>query len=84
MSSTPDIVFTSYGLANTIVRYTIHLVDYRSDYKGIMLETSTLTDNYIEKERRRLYYNIDQEAIRVALAERVATILTISSLDTTD
>jgi hypothetical protein len=84
MSSTPDIVFASHGLANTVVRYTIHIVDYGSDYKGIMLETSILLDNHMEKERRRLYYNVDWEAIRVALAGRVATILTISPLDTID
>jgi hypothetical protein len=42
-----------------VVRYAIHLVDHRSDYKGIILETSTLTDNHMEKERRRLYYDAD-------------------------
>jgi hypothetical protein len=76
MSSTPDTVFASHGLANTVVRYTIHLVDHRSDHKGIVLETSTLMDNHMEKERRRLYYDADWEAIRAALAERVATTLT--------
>jgi hypothetical protein len=38
----------------------------------------------MEKERRRLYYDADWKAIRAALTERVATTLTVSSLDTTD
>jgi hypothetical protein len=59
MSSTPDIVFASHGLANTVVCCAIHTVDYGSDHKGIMLETSILLDNHIEKERRRLYYDVD-------------------------
>jgi hypothetical protein len=59
MSSTPDTVFASHGLANTVVCYAIHIVDHSSDHKGIMLETSIPLDNHIEKERRRLYYDAD-------------------------
>jgi hypothetical protein len=65
MSSTLDVVFASYGLANNMVCYIIYIVDYSSDYKGIVLETSILLDNYKEKEKKRLYYNTDWEAIRV-------------------
>jgi hypothetical protein len=59
MSSTPDIVFASYGLANAVVCCTIHTVDHSSDHKGIVLETSIPLDNHMEKERRRLYYDAD-------------------------
>jgi hypothetical protein len=77
-------VFASHGLANAVVCCAIHTVDHGSDHKGIVLETSILLDNHIEKERRRLYYDADWEAIRAALAGRVATTLTVSPLDTTD
>jgi hypothetical protein len=59
MSSTLDIVFASYRLANTMVCYNIYIVDHSSDYKAIILETSICLDNYKEKEKKRLYYNTD-------------------------
>jgi hypothetical protein len=65
MNSTPDTVFTSHGLANAVVRCDIHAVDHGSDHKAIVLETSTQLDNYEERERKRLYYDADWEAIRV-------------------
>jgi hypothetical protein len=82
MSSTLDIVFTSYGLANNMVYCVIHTVDYGSDHKGIVLETSILLDNYKEKEKKRLYYNTDWEAIRAAFKQNLATRYTWTSLDT--
>jgi hypothetical protein len=59
ISSTLDIVFASYGLANTMVCYNIHTVDHGSDHKAIILETSICLDNYKEKEKKRLYYDTD-------------------------
>jgi hypothetical protein len=59
MNSTPDTVFASYGLANAVVRYDIHTVDHGSDHKAIVLETSTLLDNYEERERKTLYFEAD-------------------------
>jgi hypothetical protein len=59
MSSTPDTVFASHSLANAVIRYAIHTVDHGSDHKGIVLETSILLDNHMERERRRLYYDAD-------------------------
>jgi hypothetical protein len=82
MSSTLDIVFTSYGLANDMVYCVIHTVDHGSDHKGIVLETSILLDNYKEKEKKRLYYNTDWEAIRAAFKQNLATRYTWTSLDT--
>ena len=67
MSSTPDTMFASHGLANAIVCCNIHTVDHGSDHKAIVLETSTLLDNYEERERKRLYFEADWEAVRVAL-----------------
>jgi hypothetical protein len=52
-------MFTSYRLVNAIVCYNIYIVDYSSNYKVIMLETSTLLDNYKERERKRLYFKAD-------------------------
>jgi hypothetical protein len=52
-------VFASYNLANTVVYCKIHPVDYSSDYKAIVLETSTLLDNYKEREKKRLYSEVD-------------------------
>jgi hypothetical protein len=73
MNSTPDTVFASYGLANAVVRYDIHAVDHSSNHKAIVLETSTQLDNYEERERKRLYYNADWEAIRVTFKQHLAT-----------
>ena len=83
MSSTPDTMFTSYGLANAMVCCNIHTVDHGSDHKAIVLETSTLLDNYEERERKRLYFEADWEAGRVALKDSLATTYTWTSLDTT-
>jgi acyl-ACP thioesterase len=82
MSSTLDIVFASYRLAYIIVRYDIHIVDYSSDYKGIMMETSILLDRCKEKEKKRLYYHTDWEAIRATSKHHLATRYTWTSLDT--
>jgi hypothetical protein len=82
MSSTLDTVFASYGLANDMVCYVIHTVDHGSDHKGIVLETSILLDNYKEKEKKRLYYNADWEAIRATFKQNLATRYTWTSLDT--
>ena len=81
LCSTPDTVFASLGLASTVIRCDTYIVDYGSDHKGIVLETSTLLDNYRERETRRLYYNANWEAIRAALAEKTATSYTGSPLD---
>jgi hypothetical protein len=59
ISSTPDTVFASHNLANAVVCCKIHTVDYSSDYKGIVLETSTLLDTYGEREKKRLYSEAD-------------------------
>jgi hypothetical protein len=72
MSSTLDIVFASHGLANDMVYYVIHTLDYGSNHKGIVLETSILLDNYKEKEKKRLYYNADWEAIRATFQQNLA------------
>jgi hypothetical protein len=82
MSSTPDTVFASHRLASDMVCCDIHIVDYGSDYKGIVLETSIFLDNYKEKEKKRLYYNADWEAIRVTFKQNLATRYTWTSLDT--
>jgi hypothetical protein len=37
----------------------IHTVDHGSNHKAIVLETSTLLDNYKERERKRLYFDAD-------------------------
>jgi len=87
MCSTLDTVLALHRLANTVVRYNDYLVDYRSDYKGIVLETSTPLDNYRERETKRLYCDANWEAIRTALAEKIATRYTRytgSSLETED
>ena len=49
-----------------------------------MLETSTLLDNYRERERKRLYYDVNWEDIRTTLAEKMTTGHTPSPLDTKD
>jgi hypothetical protein len=59
MSSTPDTVFASYNLANAVICCNIHTVDHSSDHKGIVLETSTILDNYKEREKKRLYFKAD-------------------------
>jgi hypothetical protein len=59
MSSTPNIVFTSYNLTNAVICYNTYTVDYSSNHKGIMLETSTVLDNYEEREKKRLYFKAD-------------------------
>jgi hypothetical protein len=82
MNSTPDTVFASYGLANAVVRCDIHAVDHGSDHKAIVLETSTQLDNYEERERKRLYYDADWEAIRVTFKQHLAARYTWTSLDT--
>jgi exonuclease III len=82
MNSTPDTVFASYRLANAVVRCDIHAVDHGSDHKAIVLETSTQLDNYKERERKRLYYVADWEAIRVTFKQHLAIRYTWTSLDT--
>jgi len=77
-------VFVSLGLADIVIRCDTHTVDYGSDHKGIVLETSTPLDNYRERETRRLYYDANWEAIRTALAEKIATRYAGSPLDTKD
>jgi hypothetical protein len=52
-------VFASYNLANAIICCNTYIVDYSSNYKGIMLETSTILDNYKEREKKRLYFKAD-------------------------
>ena len=84
LCSTLDTVFASHRLASTVVRCEVHSVDYGSDHKGIVLETSTPLDNYRERETKRLYYDANWEAIRTTLAERTATGYTGSSLETKD
>jgi hypothetical protein len=59
-------------------------VDHGSDHKAIVLETSTLLDNYEEKERKRLYFEADWEAVRAALKDSLSTTYTWTSLDTTN
>ena len=59
MCSTPDTVFALHRLATTVVCYDVHTADHGSDHKGIVLETSTLLDNYRERERKRLYHNVN-------------------------
>jgi hypothetical protein len=59
MSSTPNIVFTSYNLANAVICYNTYIVDHGSNYKGIVLEISTILDNYKEREKKRLYFKAD-------------------------
>jgi hypothetical protein len=59
MSSTPDTVFASHNLANAVICYNTHIVDYSSNHKGIVLETSTILDNYKEREKKRLYFEAD-------------------------
>jgi hypothetical protein len=59
MSSTPDIVFASYNLANTVICCNTYTVDHGSNHKGIVLETSTVLDNYEEREKKRLYFKAD-------------------------
>jgi len=59
MYSTLDIVFALHRLASIVVCCDLHTADHGSDYKRIVLETSTLLDNYGERERKRLYYNVN-------------------------
>jgi ribonuclease HI len=83
MSSTPDTVFASHNLANAVICCNTHTVDHGSDHKGIVLETSTVLDNYEEREKKRLYFEADWEAVRVALDQSLATSYTWTSLNTT-
>jgi regulator of sirC expression with transglutaminase-like and TPR domain len=82
MSSTPDTVFASHRLANAMMCCNIHTVDHGSDHKAIVLETSTLLDNYEERERKRLYFNADWEAIRATFKQHLATRYTWTSVET--
>lgn len=82
MSSTPDTVFASEGVATALIRCVVHAVDHGSDHRGIVLESSVQLDTYRERERRRLYFDADWDAIRAALTDRLATGSMDTSLDT--